>query len=49
MNTNNIEKVELLDRISVHDEDWLITDGDHTAVGIYSCGELVAYSDVEKI
>ena len=49
------EKVELLDQISAHDEDWKIEtrhtqDGicyDLEAVGSYSIGELVNVSNIE--
>lgn len=49
------EKIELLDQISVHDEEWKIEtrhteDGvcyDLEAVGSYSCGELVDVSNIE--
>jgi hypothetical protein len=36
-------KIELMDRLSVHDEEWLIEneEGTRQATGVYSCGELV--------
>lgn len=51
------DKLELLDTLSVHDEEWKIetrhTDGgtcyDLEATGAYSCGELVEVNDIEVI
>ena len=42
------EKSELLDRLSAHDEEWLVKSGSKTAVGTYSDGELVSVTDVEE-
>ena len=49
------KQVELLDQISVHDEEWKIEtrhtqDGicyDLEAVGVYSCGDLIDVIDIE--
>ena len=44
-------KIELLDRLSVHDEHWLIEneEGTKQATGVYSCGELVDILDISDI
>ena len=37
------QKVDLLDRLSVHDEYWDVEDEDgRTGIAMYSCGELVS-------
>ena len=43
-------KMELTDRLSVHDEIWLIEneDGTRQATGVYSCGDLVDILDDER-
>ena len=48
------EKVEVLDVIDTHDQDWLVTAQDiygnvFEAVGIYSCGELQEVRDIEMV
>ncbi len=42
------EKVELLDQLSVHDEEWAIEKGNLSAIGMYSLGELVEISEIER-
>ena len=41
------EQVERLDVLSVHDEEWAIETEFFTAVGMYSCGELVEVYEIE--
>ena len=40
-------QIELMDQLSVHDEEWLIEneEGTKQATGVYSCGELVDILD----
>ncbi len=42
------EKVELLDRLSAHDEEWSVRSGNKIAVGMYSDGSLVSVVDVDE-
>ena len=42
------EQVELMSTLSVHDQEWLMSNGTEYATGMYSCGELIDLYDYEN-